>query len=74
MVYFILFLGNWVADDMSCNGVMHFKQIFIYIMCYCQNPAHIDQMFLSHTLGIREKIGQRSTLAIKQWDFKEHTL
>lgn len=31
-------------------------------------------MFLSQTLGIREKIGQRSTLAVKQWDFKEHTL
>lgn len=24
VVYLILFLENWVADDISCNCVMHF--------------------------------------------------
>lgn len=44
-----------------------FKWIFVSIMCHCQRQAHRDQRFLSQALGIW-------TLAIGQWDFKEHVL
>ena len=36
----ILFLENWAADDISCNCAgIFFKQVFIYIKCYCHKQA-----------------------------------
>lgn len=71
---FRIVLGKQGGYGLSCNGMRHLKQVFISVTCYCQTrlPSTRCVFFNHKPLVFGKKIGQRSMLTVKQWDFKKH--